>query len=147
MIMQRDRFAGVEGAGDGPPLRSRTGHRTRVQGSDGARSIRRPSGAGLGAVILNVAALALLMGIFAIVTGRVLGPNDRGVLVIFMTLSSMLMVLGSFGTNTFARVHLVSAKERLPLEEYLGLIGALAAAQFMIASIFGGLALWATDSL
>lgn len=87
------------------------------------------------------------MGIFAIVTGRALGPHDRGIVVIFITLSSMLMVLGSFGTNTFARVHLVSAKERLPLEDYFGLVGVLAAAQFAISSIFGGLALWATDSL
>jgi len=144
--MQRARSAAVEG--DPGPSAGRWGrHRTRVQERQAARRTGRLSGASLGAVTFNVAALALLMGIFAIVTGRVLGPSDRGILVIFMTLSSMLMVLGSLGTNTFARVHLVSAKERLPLEEYLGLIGLLAAAQFAISFTVGGLAMWATDSL
>ncbi len=144
--MQRARSAAVKGD-PGPSARRWGRHRKRVNGRKTARQTRRTSGAGLGAVTFNNAALALLMGIFAIVTGRVLGPSDRGILVIFMTLSSMLMVLGSLGTNTFARVHLVSAKERLPLEEYLGLVAALAFAQFAISLIFGGLALWATDSL
>jgi len=144
--MQRARSASIEGD-PGRPTRGRARHRTRVQERQAARRTGRVSDAGLGAVTVNVAALALLMGIFAIVTGRVLGPSDRGILVIFMTLSSMLMVLGSLGTNTFARVHLVSAKERLPLEEYLGLVGALAAAQLAISLTLGGLAMWATDSL
>lgn len=144
--MQRARSAAVKGD-PGLPARGRGLHRTRLHKRKGARSTGRASGAGLGAVTLNSAALALLMGVFAIVTGRVLGPHDRGVVVIFMTLSSMLMVLGSFGTNTFARVHLVSAKKKLPLEEYLGLVVVLAAAQLAISFVFGGLALWATDSL
>jgi len=57
---------------------------------------------------MNFGALALFLGLLAIVTGRILGPSDRGIVVIFMTLSSMLWVLGSFGTNTFARVRLVA---------------------------------------
>ena len=112
-----------------------------------ARRTGRTSGISLGAVTLNAASLAVLMGIFAIATGRVLGPSDRGIVVIFMTLSSMLMVLGSFGTNTFARVHLVSSTEPLPLADYLGLVAALAAAQLVISLVFGGVALWATDRL
>ncbi len=144
--MRRARSAAVEGGSD-PAAPGRGRRRTGVHERKAARRMGRSSRAGLGAVTLNSAALALLMGIFAIVTGRVLGPHDRGIVVIFMTLSSMLMVLGSFGANTFARVHLVSVKKRLPLKEYLGLIGVLATAQFAISLIFGGLAMWATNSL
>lgn len=145
--MQRARPAASEGDSGGPTSRSRVRDRTRSQRWKSASMMLRSPGASLGAVTVNVAALALLMGTFAIVTGRLLGPSARGIVVIFMTLSSMLMVLGSFGTNTFARVHLVSPKERLPLEKYLGLVGMLAFAQVGISSIFGGLAMWATDSL
>ena len=146
--MRRARSSAAPGGEEDHPADDRSRPRTTVPVGQAARRTRRSSGGvSLGAVTFNIATLALLMGIFAIVTGRALGPSDRGIVVIFMTLSSMLMVLGSFGTNTFARVHLVSTSARLALDEYLGLIGALAAAQLAISVILGGLAIWATNSL
>ena len=118
-----------------------------VQGRKASSRPGRSFGVSIGVVAFNTAMLALLAGIFAIVTGRILGPSDRGIVVIFMTLSSMLMVLGSLGTNTFARVRLVSAEEPLALQEYFGLVAVLAAAQIAVSLILGGLAMWATDSL
>jgi len=108
--------------------------------------VRRLLGS-FGKVTINVAALALFLGLFAIVTGRILGPSERGIVVIFMTLSSMLMVLGSFGSNTFARVRLVAPEKPLALADYLGLIYVLALFQVVLSLVFGAIVLQATHSL
>ena len=116
-----------------------------AQGRAYVRSLQSVSR--VGAVTVNVVALAVLLGLFAIITGRALGPSDRGIVVVFMTLSSMLMVLGSFGVNTFARVHLIAKIDPLPLDEYIGLVAVLAVVQIIVAFTLGGLAMWATHSL
>ena len=99
-----------------------------------------------GRVTMNFGALALFLGLLAIVTGRILGPSDRGIVVIFMTLSSMLWVLGSFGTNTFARVRLVAPEKPLLLADYLGLVYVLALLQVLLSLVFGAIVLHATHS-
>src|SRR6266536_1087324 len=81
----------------------------------------------IGPVAVNQVALALSLGLFAVVTGRALGPSGRGIVVIFMTLSSLLMLIGSLGTNTAARVRLVARGQPLLLEHYLALVVVLSA--------------------
>jgi O-antigen/teichoic acid export membrane protein len=107
-----------------------------------------PPGSWLGQVsVVAVHQVALFgsLGLFAIVTARVLGPANRGVLVIFVTLSSLLMLVGSLGTNTAARVRLVGPPERrLALADYLGLSAALLLAQAVVAAVLGVLVLGAT---
>ena len=101
----------------------------------------------IGPVALNVVAIALSLGLFAIITGRILGPTDRGILVIFMTLSSVLMLIGSLGCNTSGRVRLVAQGRALDLELYLGLIIFLVFAQVLLSVGAGYLLLSATHSL
>lgn len=103
--------------------------------------------ANFGTVTINVGLLALLLGVFAIVTGRVLGPTDRGVVVLFMTLASMLMVIGSFGANTYGRVALVRTEDRLRLRDYMGLVYVLAVLQLILAAVVGGAVLYLAHSL
>jgi len=47
---------------------------------------------------------AFLAAVFAVLTARWLGPNDRGVVVIVTTLGSFLMLVGSFGAATGGRM-------------------------------------------
>lgn len=47
---------------------------------------------------------ALLGAVFALVTARVLGPTDRGVVVLITTLGSFLMLVGSLGAATGGRM-------------------------------------------
>jgi O-antigen/teichoic acid export membrane protein len=102
--------------------------------------------ASFGMVTINVVALAIFLGVFAIVTARLLGPTDRGIVVVFVTLSSMLMVVGSFGANTFARVNLVSDSHPLALSDYFGLVYVLSALQVVLSLGFGAVVLHATHS-
>lgn len=99
-----------------------------------------------GPVTVNLIAISLLLGTLAIVTARALGPTDRGVVVVFMTLTSVLIVAGSLGTNTFARVHLVSADSEIELADYIGITIVLSLAQLFIAFGIGWAALVATHS-
>ncbi len=47
---------------------------------------------------------AALAAVFAVLTARQLGPDDRGVIVIFATVGSFLMLLGSLGAATGGRM-------------------------------------------
>jgi O-antigen/teichoic acid export membrane protein len=98
-------------------------------------------------VAVNQVALSLCLGLFAIVTARALGPADRGVLVIFMTLSGLLTGIGSLGTSTAARVRMVAADDKLLLADYLGLAAGLLMVQAVAAAGLGAVALTATHSL
>ena len=121
------------------------------RGALGGRGVVRRVGpawlTNFGAVTVNYGLLAVLLGLFAIVTGRVLGPSDRGVVVLFMTLGSMLMVAGSLGTNTYARVALVRTQNPLALRDYMGLVHVLAGFQILLAIAFGGAVLHFTHTL
>jgi O-antigen/teichoic acid export membrane protein len=101
----------------------------------------------VGVVAVNQAALFLCLGLFAVVTSRALGPANRGVLVIFVTLSSLIMLVGSLGTNTAARVRMVAAENRLLLADYLGLAAGLLALQAVASVGLGAVVLSATHSL
>jgi len=96
---------------------------------------------------VNQVALFGSLGLFAIVTARALGPANRGVLVIFVTLSSLLMLVGSLGTNTAARVRMVAAENRLLLADYLGLAAGLLLIQAVASVGLGAVVLTATHSL
>lgn len=108
---------------------------------------RGPWMSAVSGVAINQVALFLSLGTFAVVSARLLGPSNRGVLVLFMTLSSLFMLVGSLGSNTAARVRLVAARDSLALEHYLGLTVALAAAQLITASVLGGLVLARSHAL
>jgi O-antigen/teichoic acid export membrane protein len=94
----------------------------------------------------NQVALFLSLGVFAVVTSRTLGPAGRGMLVLFVTLSGLLVLVATIGTNTVARVRMVAAVDRVALPDYLGLAWVLLGAAAVAALCAGGPALRATHS-
>lgn len=128
---------------------TRGAHRRAATARDSGLLHRAGRGwiANFGTVTINFGLLALLLGAFAIITGRVLGPTGRGVVVLFMTLGSILMVAGSLGTNTYARVALVRTEDRLRLRDYMGLVHTLAVVQLGLATVVGGAVLYLAHSL
>ena len=101
----------------------------------------------VGVVAVNQVALSLSLGLFAVLTARALGPANRGVLVIFVTLSGLLTLVGSLGTNTAARVRMVATDNRLLLADYLGLAAGLLTVQAVASVGLGAVVLSATHSL
>lgn len=69
-------------------------------------------------VVLAMAVLAGAASLFALLTARWLGPSDRGSVVVFMTTSSFLMLVGSLGVGTGSRV-LLNGSPPLSLKNYL----------------------------
>jgi O-antigen/teichoic acid export membrane protein len=55
-------------------------------------------------VVLAIGVQAAAAGFFALLTARWLGPSSRGIVVVFMTTSSFLMLVGSLGVSTGSRV-------------------------------------------
>lgn len=100
-----------------------------------------------GGVTVSVVSLAIFLGLLAVVTGRVLGPADRGIVVVFMTLASMLMVITSCGANTYARVALVAQTKPIDLADYFGLSALLIAVVSFLAATAGLGVLSLTSSL
>ncbi|WP_188450429.1 lipopolysaccharide biosynthesis protein [Knoellia flava] len=62
--------------------------------------------------------LAASASLFAVLTARWLGTADRGVVVVFLTTSSFLMLIGSLGMGTGGRV-LVNQDPPLGIDTYL----------------------------
>lgn len=77
------------------------------------RSARRVFG-------LNGVSNVALLGT-AIVTARILGPGNRGALVLYMAVGSFAMLACSLGVNVAERVYLVSPENPIPFGEFLGL--------------------------
>lgn len=69
-------------------------------------------------VVLSVVIQAVTASLFALLTARWLGPSSRGVIVVFMTTTSFLMLVGSLGVSTGGRF-LLSAVPPLALDRYL----------------------------
>ncbi len=65
----------------------------------------------------------------AVITARLLGPTDRGVLALEITVASFTMLLFTLGITMAGRLHLVADDNRIPLGEYLGLGLALTVVQ------------------
>jgi len=87
-------------------------------------------------VVLATAILAAAAGLFAILTARWLGPSSRGSVVVFMTTSSFLMLVGSFGICTGSRV-LLNGSPPLGLKGYLKQARALSLFHLVTSSSVG----------
>lgn len=69
-------------------------------------------------LVLAMGVLAGAASLFALLTARWLGPSSRGSVVVFMTTSSFLMLVGSLGVSTGSRV-LLNGFPPLSLKNYL----------------------------
>jgi O-antigen/teichoic acid export membrane protein len=69
-------------------------------------------------VVFTLGEQAVAAALFAFLTARWLGPSARGSIVVFMTTSSFLTLVGSLGIATGARV-LLNASPPLAMCEYL----------------------------
>ena len=69
-------------------------------------------------VVVAIGVQSAAATLFAILTARWLGPSDRGVVVVLMTTSTFLMLVGSFGISTGSRV-LLNDSPPLGLTHYL----------------------------
>ncbi len=102
----------------------------------------RSIGAVTGNTILSTVGLVLV----AVVTARQLGPEGRGTIVLFISISSFATLLSSLGANVRARVDL--AKDQgIARGEYLGLVLALLALQVVVTLSAGSWALSASGGL
>lgn len=81
----------------------------------------------------------------AILTARQLGPNDRGVFVLLLTLASFASLFGSLGLNLAARIHLVSDANRMECSDFLGLSVLLTVAQVLLCASLGAFLLPAVE--
>ncbi len=89
----------------------------RIANSRSTRSVLTTSvGLTASKVVANVA-----ISVTAVVTARLLGPTDRGVLALEITVASFTMLLFTLGITMAARLHLVDNDNTMPLGEYLGL--------------------------
>lgn len=88
-------------------------------------------GAGVRTVILRLVSNGLLTTV-AILTARALGPANRGVLVLLLTLALFSMLIGSLGVNVAARLHLVAPIDPVPSGHYAGLVLALLLGQMSV---------------
>lgn len=68
------------------------------------RTPRAARASGSVRVVALLMVQAVVAATFAVLTARQLGPSDRGVIVIMMTLGSFLMLMGSFGVATGGRM-------------------------------------------
>lgn len=87
-------------------------------------------------VVVAMGVQGLAGVLFALVTARWLGPSSRGAVVVFMTTSMMLMLVGSFGISTGSRV-LLNNSPPLELTHYLGQTRALSLLHVVTSSTLG----------
>jgi O-antigen/teichoic acid export membrane protein len=87
-------------------------------------------------VILAIAVQGGAASLFALLTARWLGPASRGSVVVFMTTSSFLMLVGSLGVSTGARV-LLNNSPPLSLNTYLKKARLLSAVHLVTSSSVG----------
>lgn len=77
----------------------------------------------------------------AILSARQLGPSGRGALVLMLTLAPFTAVVTGMGVNVAGRVHMVAADDPVPIGEYFGLTGALAALNGLVCAGVGAVLL------
>lgn len=87
-------------------------------------------------VVLSMTALAGAASLFALLTARWLGPSSRGSVVLFMTTSSFLMLVGSVGVSTGSRV-LLNGSPPLSLNNYLRQARVLSVVHLVTSSSVG----------
>jgi len=97
-------------------------------------------------VVLAIGVQAAAGTLFALITARWLGPESRGAVVVFMTTSSFLMLVGSFGISTGSRV-LLNGSPPLGLTHYLKQARGLSLFQLVTASTIGLFALSKTGGM
>lgn len=90
--------------------------------------------------------LAVSASVFALVTARWLGASDRGVIVVFLTTSSFLMLIGSLGLGTGGRV-LLHERPALELVDYQRYARILAGVHILTSATVGIGVLWASKGL
>lgn len=73
--------------------------------------------------------------VVAILTARALGPSNRGVLVLLLTLALFSMLIGSLGVNVAGRLHLVAPHNPVPSGHYFSLVLTLLLAQIAICLV------------
>ena len=116
---------------EGPPPAG--GQRSRPQPGRAVSATLWMFGAG---VFSNLA-----LGASGVITARLLGPGGRGVIVLFITVSSLVSLFGSLGTPMGARIHLVSSESHIGLPEYWGLVLAQVIGGFVLGTLVAMLAL------
>jgi O-antigen/teichoic acid export membrane protein len=97
-------------------------------------------------VVMWTGALAACASLFALLTARWLGATDRGILVVFLTVSSFLMLVGSLGVGTGGRV-LLNREPPLSLARYLRHSRLLSAVHVVTAATIGLMVLHLSNGL
>lgn len=97
-------------------------------------------------VVFSMVVFAGAGNLFALLTARWMGPSDRGTIVIFMTTSSFLMLVGSLGVSTGSRV-LLNHSPPLGINNYLKQARALSAIHLVTSSTVGLFALSKTGGM
>src|SRR5450631_167748 len=97
-------------------------------------------------VVLAIGVQAAAAVLFALLTARWLGPESRGAVVVFMTTSSFLMLVGSFGISTGSRV-LLNGSPPLGLNRYLKQARGMSLFHLVTAGTVGLLTLWTTGGM
>lgn len=97
-------------------------------------------------VVLAIAVQAGAASLFALLTARWLGPSSRGSVVVFMTTSSFLMLVGSLGISTGSRV-LLNRSPPLGLDNYLKQARILSLVHLVTSSSVGLFALVKTGGM
>lgn len=97
-------------------------------------------------VVLAIVVQAAGATLFAVLTARWLGPSSRGVVVVLMTTSTFLMLVGSFGISTGSRV-LLNNSPPLGLTRYLRQARILSLIHIVTSSTLGLFALAKTGGL
>lgn len=87
-------------------------------------------------VVVGMAVLASSATVFALLTARWLGPSSRGSVVVFMTTSSFLMLVGSLGVSTGSRV-LLNGSPPLNLNNYVKYARVMSAVHLLTSSSVG----------
>jgi O-antigen/teichoic acid export membrane protein len=108
--------------------------------------IRKAAGTTETRVVIAVGVQAAAAVLFALLTARWLGPESRGAVVVFMTTSSFLMLVGSLGISTGSRV-LLNGSPPLGLNRYLRQARGMSVFHLVTASTVGLFALWKTGGM
>lgn len=87
-------------------------------------------------VVISMVIQAATASLFALLTARWLGPSSRGVLVVFMTTTSFLMLVGSLGVSTGGRF-LLTASPPLTIDRYLSFASRLSWVHVLMSAALG----------
>lgn len=97
-------------------------------------------------VAANMAVLYAALAAVAVITARVLGPTERGVLVLAISIGGLSSVIASIGVNYAGRVQLAVGARRTSMNAYLGLSLVLVALEFLLCFVAESLILRQADS-